>query len=662
MQSLDKAPAFKFLCGLLAGFLLFTIVPPPFRLFLFVLSCLSLLWNFRKLQHQGIFWNSALLSGFLLFLHTLQFQPVVTGWYPFIPAEFEGTIRSIHIDRDTLIRCFADGTLRYQGKEIPETALYLTINDADSVTGTVSPAASVYASVNVRPPRPPQLWTDWNEVLLAKAEKVEWIATTDGNLVSAQHHSHSFAALLWQCRKSIENAIQTLFPQNSSPIFLAMLTGDQSDIPYAQKRIFRITGTAHVFAVSGFHVGILTLILFTLFSPFRTSFAFPLLLTGLLLLFTLLTGARPSTVRATMMASLFLFLSYKERSPSLLNITAFVAVALLLISPQQLYEVGFQLSFAAVLGIALLYPRFTHRLTVLLPSTFANSKIIALFSVSAAAAIATTPVTAYHFAEFSWIAPVSNLLVLPLLSIAFIFAFIATSFSFLIPPLAPYYAAVAHTLLSFAQNILTSFAHFSPALQSPDAFFLSLLYVAALSLLLLLPSWRKALASASVLFLLLFLFLHQKPQGQVIIAGRDQLVLVDIAAGEHRCVILQDRRPYQPFRFDLGVLRYVQNITGPITLYAGGPIALRYAQFAEQNTIQSVTLPTLLFSSELFWSSIDYLDSCGIPISVTKQIFRCTPVAIQYDPRTNALTLAQDTVFLLPKIPLGWIQTFVNAD
>ena len=151
------------------------------------------------------------------------------------------------------------------------------------------------------------------------------------------------------------------FPsEGTAPLLKALLTGDRSDLPKDTVRVFRESGGAHLLALSGLHIGILYLILSRLLWPLGNSprarcvrYALIVLSAGL---FTLMTGASPSIVRAF----LFIFLNEtarlacRPRDPVRVLCTALLIQ--LVITPSAITSVGFQLSYLAMAGIFLLFP------------------------------------------------------------------------------------------------------------------------------------------------------------------------------------------------------------------------------------------------------------------------------------------------------------------
>ena len=201
---------------------------------------------------------------------------------------------------------------------------------------------------------------------------------------------------------------------------MGLLIGERSKIDQSTRDAFAITGTAHVLAVSGLHVGIIALALFVVVSwiPGRwLRFSFFALS---LLSYVLITGAKPSILRAGIMALLFMLSYNSGRIARPLNTLGVTGLFLLLLDPESLFDIGFQLSFCAVAGILLVYPRLWSFLKSTFPRGMKNpvlGRVVQLFLLSIGAQILTFPLSVHYFGSFSPISPLVNIVVIPLVTI-----------------------------------------------------------------------------------------------------------------------------------------------------------------------------------------------------------------------------------------------------
>lgn len=199
-------------------------------------------------------------------------------------------------------------------------------------------------------------------------------------------------------------------------IISALTVGDKSKLTREIKATYNAAGVSHILALSGLHIGILSMILSWLFYPLRRvcggKWIASFLIVGLLWGFAFLSGLSPSVIRAVTMFSAYVVASIFSEDRfsgfSALTLTAFI---MLIYQPMYLFDVGFQLSFMAVLGIFLFYPLIDSLFVV-------RNKIVAylwnIISLSLAAQLATLPLILYYFGTFPVYFLLSNLVVAPI--------------------------------------------------------------------------------------------------------------------------------------------------------------------------------------------------------------------------------------------------------
>lgn len=201
----------------------------------------------------------------------------------------------------------------------------------------------------------------------------------------------------------------------------ALLIGYKDDLDKTLLESYTNTGVVHVIAVSGMHLGLIYWILNILFSPLlksrRTRWLHPILTLLILWLFTLLAGGAASILRAAVMFTCLIIGKAFNKQASAYNTLAMSAFLLLCYNPFWLWDVGFQLSYTALLSIMVFYKPIYNLL-------FIKNKMIdavwQLVSVTLAAQVLTTPVSLYHFHQFPVYFLLTNLIAVPLSSIVLI--------------------------------------------------------------------------------------------------------------------------------------------------------------------------------------------------------------------------------------------------
>lgn len=199
---------------------------------------------------------------------------------------------------------------------------------------------------------------------------------------------------------------------DQAPFAAALLLGDRSGLDPELVKAYASSGAIHVLAVSGLHVGILYMLLNWLFKSLLRLRRWRALLATLVFLwvYALVTGLPPSVSRACTMFSLIAIARELKRDALVYNTIATAAFVLLWLRPGLLLETGFQLSFAAVLGIIYIQPK----IYALLYFKYKPANWLwELSSVSLAAQLFTFPLSIYYFNQFPNYFLLSNFIVIP---------------------------------------------------------------------------------------------------------------------------------------------------------------------------------------------------------------------------------------------------------
>jgi competence protein ComEC len=216
-------------------------------------------------------------------------------------------------------------------------------------------------------------------------------------------------------RRWAVGVISTRLPESSGALLAGLLLGERSALSPTSDEAFRRAGVYHILAVSGFNVALLAGAVFgalALCGITRRAAAAvaAVALTG----FALVVGGQPSVLRATVMGLLLMAALLLDRESQLPNALALAVLALLLWRPGDLWEPGFQLSFAATAGIVHLTPWLTR----LGARWGMPQRLAAAVAVSLGAQAAVTPVMLAHFNQLSLVGAIANLAVVPLAGVA----------------------------------------------------------------------------------------------------------------------------------------------------------------------------------------------------------------------------------------------------
>ncbi|HEY5969062.1 MAG TPA: ComEC/Rec2 family competence protein [Chitinophagaceae bacterium] len=226
----------------------------------------------------------------------------------------------------------------------------------------------------------------------------------------------------------------------------ALLIGYKDDLDKTLVQSYSNTGVVHVIAISGLHLGLIYWLLLMLFKPLqkrKLKLLRPVFILTGLWLFSLLAGAQPSVLRSAVMFTCIVLGDSFARKSSIYNTLALSALLLLCIKPYWLWDVGFQLSYAAVLSIVIfmqpIYNLFYTKNKIL-------DLILKLNAVTIAAQILTVPVSIYHFHQFPNYFLLTNFLAVPLSSLILLGEILLCVVSF-IPVIATFIGKILSWLI-----------------------------------------------------------------------------------------------------------------------------------------------------------------------------------------------------------------------
>jgi len=232
-------------------------------------------------------------------------------------------------------------------------------------------------------------------------------------------------------KKKSLSFVTTNFPEPQATFLSAILLGLKKQIPSDMRSWFSLSGVSHLLAVSGLHIAILiqmiAILLTNLFLIRRQKVFFPTIF--IISLFIISIGAPASAIRAGLMGLVLLFASRIERPYSVLNSLILVGTLMLLFNPKFLiFDIGFQLSFLAVLGICFFYKSFNKWFAKIPDSRFFPLR--SYLSITLSAQILVLPLVLYYFGNLSLMAPITNILILLVMPIVMFlgFFFIFASF------------------------------------------------------------------------------------------------------------------------------------------------------------------------------------------------------------------------------------------
>jgi len=244
-------------------------------------------------------------------------------------------------------------------------------------------------------------------------------------------------------------------------VLRTLIVGDRQWMTPELRDRFARAGIVHLLAVSGLHVGFVLLILTAIAGLLRLphSSRVVLILLGLLF-YALLTEAKDPVIRASIMAGVYLMGTLLERRTNALNTLSVAALVILLIRPQDLFDVGFQLSFAAVVSIVYGYQKLRAQPWVIkwhqrLPRHAVANHAITLVLVSLCAQIGIIPLAVYYFNRIPLLSVLVNVFAIPIVWLIAALGFTSILFGIVSPWLAAVYGILNHEIIALFIKAVT---------------------------------------------------------------------------------------------------------------------------------------------------------------------------------------------------------------
>lgn len=269
----------------------------------------------------------------------------------------------------------------------------------------------------------------------------------------------SISSFFLKLRTYFSSILETYLKGNELGVAKALILGDRTSLDSEITEKFGTTGAMHVLAVSGLHIGILIQILtafFGLFSKFISKNKAILISLVLIWMYALLTGFSASVVRSVLMFSLLVGSKLLQKNYNDFNVLAFSALLILVWNPQFLFDIGFQLSYLAMMGIYMFYKPLSKLVYIpFKPLRLAYEGTM----VGIAAQITTVPFTLYYFHQFPNYFILTNLGLM-----VFSFVILVLGVALFTFKLVPFFAKYIALALFFSLTLMLSIVKFIDAL------------------------------------------------------------------------------------------------------------------------------------------------------------------------------------------------------
>ncbi|HPI19039.1 MAG TPA: ComEC/Rec2 family competence protein [Candidatus Kapabacteria bacterium] len=588
-MQISELPAVKFLMISTIGYLIGNIFQFNQNALFVILSLAIIVFLFFSLikKKQIAYYSTVILCG-VYFSGLVSNSTIDTPnkQIPEFPAQFNGKIITILSESENKIKCIAQGNLDSKiFNNIKNSRIILNISIYKGKKKQISVSDRILAKVKARVPQKPVFPNDFDENRYAKSIDVQWICRANVRDIAIRSKEDDFNSINEKIVLSIKERLIKLFPVNTVGLATALITGDKTQIPTDVRNNFSYTGTAHLLAISGFHIGLIASIIFILIGFIKNRTLKFLIFIPLLVAFIFISGFQPSSIRAGVFIFFLMVTKQFERRIYPLNILALTVIMILLFNPQMVYSVGFQMSVLAVSGIFLLYQPILDFFKLF----FKNQNLIIDYTIktlalSLAASITVSPIVAYYFNIFSIIQPVSNFFVVPIISFGMMFTLLALAVSYISFPFAMLYSNSADFLFSLAQQLNEFAVKFNFSyIKNDNVFAISL--VISLILIYIFLSNKKQLAlfrtTAVIIALICFLnILNKNKSTEPTIYPLENYTVAYIPLSQNEdCILIVDRKPRLLPVKNFNVLNFIRSKRGEILLGYSGNIGINYSDY-----------------------------------------------------------------------------------
>ncbi|MDI6717313.1 MAG: DNA internalization-related competence protein ComEC/Rec2 [Actinomycetota bacterium] len=329
----------------------------------------------------------------------------------------EGTLASDPIDRSgtSFFNLNVEKVILFKGGSRPEDWMVkerLRVKNASRLRQQLCMGEHVRVSGVLRLPNSSR---DFNFKRYLYHQGIVAILIVKGSDIKSNQGGFSISFLIGQIRHWVKQTNNFYLPKDCAGLINGIVLGDPSLVDEEVQESFRATGLTHIVAASGVNIALVISALWPLLRIFRlgavAQFIILICSTGL---YTMVSGMSPSITRAFLMAAIGLVAWLSGRQGNSFSSLSAAAMILLVIDPFIIYDIGFQLSFAATASIIIFVPSL-ERLMEEIPKP-----LMAGLSVTVGAQIGVLPIIIYYFGQLSMISLIANLVVIPLASIALV--------------------------------------------------------------------------------------------------------------------------------------------------------------------------------------------------------------------------------------------------
>ena len=426
-------------------------------------------------------------------------------------------------------------------------------------------------------PREAELGREFNQLHFLHSKDIQFLLSAkDKDIAIIYGNNDAIHSGIQFIREWIDMALRSTFPPASVGLARGVLLGETSEISMELREAFALLGTAHILSVSGFHAGIIALMILFFLSWIPSHVIRNVLLACALILFLYIIHWDPPAIRACMMTSIGSAIYSLQRKAHPLHVLFFIGGLMIACDPSLLSSIGFQMSMTGMLGLIILPSFFLPLHHKIFPQAIAQS-----LSTSLSAMLILLPMTAWHFQMISLIGPLANLIFIPLFTIALSWTLISViCFTFSIS-IAEVFAHAAHQMIMLAEELHITISKIEGiAYQGEFTLWMSIFMIIAIVIVHRAQTLMQAcmIGISSIIFMIGMHDIHHMLNPisirQMQIFKRNDIIGGVI--GNH--VLLLDRDIYRFRGRDKALIEHILQSQKHSTLLFAGPVSKSIAQ------------------------------------------------------------------------------------
>lgn len=283
-----------------------------------------------------------------------------------------------------------------------------------------------------------------------------YYSCSKAEITEVQKSKRTFYTIILDLRKRLENNIAQIIPQPEAALAQGIIFGGGNRLSKEMQEVFSQTGMSHIVAVSGYNVTIIAeyLMIFGIFCGLWRAQSFYFAALGIFI-FIAMIGFPASAMRAGVMGSLILWAIKNGRLANMDNAILLAGAVMLLINPLLLrWDIGFQLSFLATIGLVKIAPLWDRYFL----KKYKTWGILEIILMTISAQIFVLPIILYNFHNLALISILANVLILPIVPVTMLFVFLTAVLNFIFYPVALIFGWLAYVLLRYEIEVISFLA------------------------------------------------------------------------------------------------------------------------------------------------------------------------------------------------------------